>query len=983
MQGETPGVFNKDFWQGKILEWAMKDPSFRVDLFRLVDVLPVLKSRRQIWQHMRDYLIRENRPLPPVLSVALKAASSGITGMVAVEVIKRNVVNMAENFILGRDAKEAIPVLRKLHSGGIGFTADLLGEATLSDLEAQIYFERYQDLIENISGEVAKWSPDPILSNSALGPIPIANVSLKLSALEPRLDPINTAGSVARLKKRVLPLFLLAKQKNVFLNVDLENWQLHDITYDLFEEILAHPELRTWPHVGIVVQAYLRHAPKDVQRLLALAKSRGAPITVRLVKGAYWDYEVAMAAQWGLPCPVLTRKADSDIQYEMLSRELLINHVYLPPAFGSHNLRSLVHAMATAEDLKVPANAFEIQMLYGMAEPERKVLRSRKYRVRVYSPVGALLPGMAYLVRRLLENTSNSGFLRQSHHDGEDIGLLLSAPSHFPTLVNHGPALAYPGDPVPTVTDMLPGDLSSPFRNCPRTDFSLPTGRAGFQKALETWKTQFPLSIPIVLNGQETKSSPSLEWFSPNDSKMCVAKIQFASVSQADTAARSAEGAYRAWRDKPLRDRALLAEALADVLERDRIRLAALQCLEVGKPWLEADLDVAEAVDFCRYYARQAMTELSMRTQAQVSGEMNSMGYQGRGPTLIIAPWNFPLAILCGMSVAALVAGNPVILKPAEQSSAMAYELFKAMQKAGFPTGVVQFLPGLGEVVGAHLVAHPAIAQIAFTGSLQVGTTILREAAVLRSGQRSLKRVVCEMGGKNAIIVDDDADLDEAVIGILRSAFGFAGQKCSACSRLVVVGEIYQAFLERLIAACKDLEVCSAESPACDVSPVIDAEAQQRLEAAINDPGPRARLLYQGTPPVGGNFVAPAVFEVEDAGHKLMQAELFGPVLAVIQAKDFEHALEIVAATPFSLTGAVYTRSPAHIEAARSQFRVGNLYINRGSTGALVDRQPFGGFGHSGLGTKAGGPGYLLQFVDPYCITENTMRHGFTPEIQT
>jgi RHH-type proline utilization regulon transcriptional repressor/proline dehydrogenase/delta 1-pyrroline-5-carboxylate dehydrogenase len=296
---------------------------------------------------------------------------------------------------------------------------------------------------------------------------------------------------------------------------------------------------------------------------------------------------------------------------------------------------------------------------------------------------------------------------------------------------------------------------------------------------------------------------------------------------------------------------------------------------------------------------------------------------------------------------------------------------------------VIQFLPGLGEVVGAHLVAHPTIAQIAFTGSLQVGTTILREAAVLRPGQRSLKRVVCEMGGKNAIIVDDDADLDEAVIGILRSAFGFAGQKCSACSRLVVVGDIYQAFLERLIFACKDLEVCSAESPACDVSPVIDAEAQQRLESAIKDPGPRARLLYQGTPPVGGNFVAQAVFEVEDTGHKLMQAELFGPVLAVMQAKDFEHALQIVAATPFSLTGAVYTRSPAHIEAARSQFRVGNLYINRGSTGALVDRQPFGGFGHSGLGTKAGGPGYLLQFVDPYCITENTMRHGFTPEIQT
>ena len=267
-----------------------------------------------------------------------------------------------------------------------------------------------------------------MLGKNHLGPIPVANVSLKLSALEGRLDPVNAAGCVARLKEKVLPLFLLAKAGNVFLNVDLENWQLHGITYDLFEEILAHPELKSWPHVGIVVQAYLRSAPGDVERLLALARKRGAPITVRLVKGAYWDYEVAMSRQWGLPCPVLTSKAATDAQYEALSRRLLENHMHLAPAFGSHNLRSLVHALVAAGDLRVPPAAFEIQMLYGMAEPERKVLRARGHRLRVYSPVGALLPGMAYLVRRLLENTSNAGFLRQSHHEGEDIARLLAAP---------------------------------------------------------------------------------------------------------------------------------------------------------------------------------------------------------------------------------------------------------------------------------------------------------------------------------------------------------------------------------------------------------------------------------------------------------------------------------------------------------------------------------------------------------------------------
>jgi RHH-type proline utilization regulon transcriptional repressor/proline dehydrogenase/delta 1-pyrroline-5-carboxylate dehydrogenase len=981
MRGEVPGIFNKDFWQGRILEWAMKDPSFRVDLFRLVDVLPVLKTRKQVWQHMRDYLIREGRPLPAVLSAALKAASGGITGVVAVEVIKRNVVNMAENFILGHDAAEAVPLLRKLHGQGIGFTADLLGEATLSAPEAEAYLARYRDLIETLSAEVARWPDDPVIGRNHLGPIPVANVSLKLSALEGRLDPVNAAGCVARLKEKVLPLFLLAKSRNVFLNVDLENWQLHGITYDLFEEILSHPELRSWPHVGIVVQAYLKSAPDDLRRLSALAKGRGAPITVRLVKGAYWDYEVAMAKQWGLPCPVLTDKAATDAQYEALSRELLRNHQHLAPAFGSHNLRSLVHALVAAEDLGVPPAAFEIQMLYGMAEPERKVLRARGHRLRVYSPVGALLPGMAYLVRRLLENTSNSGFLRQSYHEGEDIAALLAAPGSGSKGVAAGVA-AGSAEATADVTARGPGDLATPFRNCPRTDFALPASREAFSRAIGEWKGRFPLRVPVVRDGKEDPAPDSRPWFSPNDASLKIAHVEMASPLQADKAADAADKACPAWRDRPLGDRAALAEALGGALAADRVRLAALQTLEVGKPWQEADLDVAEAVDFCRYYARRALAELGPRPQGVAAGEINTLYYQGRGPAAIIAPWNFPLAILCGMSVAALVAGNPVILKPAEQSSAMAWMLYQAMMRVGFPKDVVQFLPGLGEDVGARLVAHPRIAQIAFTGSLQVGARILAEAAQLRPGQARLKRVVCEMGGKNAIVIDDDADLDEAVAGVLRSAFGFAGQKCSACSRVITVGDVHAAFTERLAAACESLAIVSAESPACDVGPVIDGESRARLEAVIADPGPGARLIHRGKAVQGGQFVAPAIFAVEDSGHRLMQDELFGPVLAIMHAADFEKALELAATTPFALTGAVFTRSPAHIEAARARFRVGNLYINRGSTGALVDRQPFGGFGHSGLGTKAGGPGYLQLFADPYCVTENTMRHGFTPEIQ-
>jgi RHH-type proline utilization regulon transcriptional repressor/proline dehydrogenase/delta 1-pyrroline-5-carboxylate dehydrogenase len=350
----------------------------------------------------------------------------------------------------------------------------------------------------------------------------------------------------------------------------------------------------------------------------------------------------------------------------------------------------------------------------------------------------------------------------------------------------------------------------------------------------------------------------------------------------------------------------------------------------------------------------------------------------------VIAPWNFPLAILTGMATAALVAGNTVVLKPAEQSSAIAYQLHQRMIAAGFPPGVVQFLPGLGEEVGPALVEHPLVVQIAFTGSMCVGLKILQQAAIVQTGQPLIKRVVCEMGGKNAIIVDEDADLDEAVIGVLRSGFGYTGQKCSAASRVVVVGSAYEPFVARLIEAVRSLDIRPADDPACQLGPVIDLDAYERLKNVVANPGAGAKPLYIGSAPgLKGYFIAPAIFEVGDADHPLMRDEFFGPVLAVTRAESFDRAIEIANHSTYKLTGAVFSRSPEHLELARHKFRVGNLYLNRGSTGAIVGRQPFGGFGMSGAGTKSGGPGYLLNFVDPRVVCENTLRRGVAPELET
>lgn len=976
MKGETPGVFNKAYWEGAILEWAMKDPSFKVDMFRFVDVFPTLRTKDQVKQHIQEYLLKDGRELPGIISAALKAATAGLTAGIAQATMKGQIEGMANRFIIGQTAKSALPELKKLHKDGIAFTVDLLGEATVSEGEADDYQRRYFDLIDNLSTEVAKFGDDAVVDRNHLGAIPRTNVSLKISAMYSQIDPVDTVGSVAALKARVLPLFLRAREKNVFLNVDLEQWAFHEITYNLFEEIVTSKELSDWPHVGVVIQGYLKSSLADAERLRDIAKRRNSPITIRLVKGAYWDYETVLARQQGWECPVFGVKAETDQNYEALTRYLLEQHQHLFPAFGSHNLRSLAHALVLADELKVPKGCVEAQMLYGMAEPERKAFRSQGHRVRVYAPVGELLPGMAYLVRRLLENTSNAGFLKLSHHDNVAVDSLLKPPTAVQEDLDRAARQA-------EVPRLLRGDVTSAFDNCALSDFTDPERRRSFAAAVGAVEASLPITVPVVIGGKEVSDRPQVARPCPSEISRTAAKVHFANAADVNDAVARAHAAWPAWRDRPMKERALLLEKLADLMETDRDAMSALQCFEVGKPWKEADADVAEAVDFCRYYARQAMTELAPKTQGRIFGEDNVLTYEGRGVCAVIAPWNFPLAILCGMAAAALVTGNTVVLKPAEQSSAVALGLFKKMQAAGFGADIVQFLPGDGEVVGKALVAHKDVAQLAFTGSKAVGLAIVEAASKVQPGQAQVKRVVCEMGGKNAIIVDDDADLDEAVFGVVRSAFGFAGQKCSACSRVLVHKAVVETFTKRLLEATNSLAIGVSQDPGSFVSPVVDGDAQKRLLAVVTNPGDGAKVLLRRDVPSGGYFVPPTVISVTDAKHHVMQAEFFGPIVAVMAVDSFDAAIDIANGTEFNLTGAVFSRSPKHLEEARRRFRVGNLYLNRGSTGALVERQPFGGFGMSGIGTKAGGPGYLMNFVDPRVVTENTMRRGFTPELES
>jgi len=416
-----------------------------------------------------------------------------------------------------------------------------------------------------------------------------------------------------------------------------------------------------------------------------------------------------------------------------------------------------------------------------------------------------------------------------------------------------------------------------------------------------------------------------------------------------------------------------------------RNELSAWEVFEVGKTWSEADADVVEAIDFCRYYANQMRRIGRGRLTQNLPGELSIESYVARGVAAIIAPWNFPLAILCGMTAAALVTGNTVVIKPAEQSSVIGANFMKLLREAGLPDGVANLLPGTGESVGSLLVAHPDVDLVAFTGSREVGTRIWAMAAVTHRDQRNLKKVICEMGGKNAAIIDTDADVDEAVLGIINSAFTYQGQKCSALSRLITVGDVGRRLIPRLTEAVGALKIGLPEHPDTDIGPVIDHLAFGKIQGYLDLGKREHHLACQSEVPkeLEGYFIAPAIFTEVDPRSRLAQEEIFGPVLAVLAARDLSTALEIANSTTFALTGGIYSRSPQNIARVRREFQVGNLYINRPITGAIVGRHPFGGFKMSGGGTKAGGTDYLLNFLFPRVVTENTLRHGFAPETES
>ncbi|MFT3685035.1 MAG: proline dehydrogenase family protein [Phycisphaerales bacterium] len=998
------GVLSSAFYSDALMNWSMKDHNFKVQMFRFVDAFPVLRETDDIYDHLQDYLSQPGVTVPGVIATALSAGK--LMKGVAVATIRKQIEGMAGKFIAGTDAASALPNLKEMWKDGIAFSVDLLGEACVSDAEADAYRDKYLDLVNNLPSQVAGWPANTRLESDHIGAIPRTNVSIKISSLSARCDPIDTEGSIRDLMTRLVPILQAAKAKGVFVNFDVEQFALKDLNLELFFRCCEQVDFQA----GLAMQAYLKSGPDDARRVCEWAKRTGRAVTVRLVKGAYWDYETINAEQRGWPCPVWPTKRETDACFERMAGIFLDSSPRkageggVKLALGSHNARSIAAALAAAEVRGLPRNAVELQMLHGMADQLKHAAAEMGLRIREYVPVGQMIPGMAYLVRRLLENTSNESWLKAGFLDNADPAKLLASPHESPIAaggkgLNADPSTTGDANTIKTaepsaaalekaperhrLSDAHPkvGD-GRPFFNEPFRDFSQKAVRETYAAAIA--KSQ----VPKVANDRTPE--------------------------QAAEMVKQANAAFAAWRDTDHLVRCNVLVRAAALMRERRDELSAVMIKESGKTWREADADTCEAIDFCEYYARQAARLFERQRIGRFIGELDEAIYQPRGVAVVIAPWNFPLAICTGMTVAALVTGNPVIVKPAEQTPGIAKLMVEIIQQAiafhmpmhkSGPVDemtVVQFCPAPGETTGAALVRDPRIAMVAFTGSRDVGLDILNAAAPqspfsaprhsalgTQNSLSHVKHVVCEMGGKNAVIIDTSADPDEAVLAVRHSAFGFQGQKCSAASRLIVVdpagpnGPAITHFRERLVEATRALTIGDQTKPGTDIGPVIDAQAAAKINGFIERAKKDGLPLFSLPVPAGltGNFVPPTIVWNVPETHELAREEVFGPVLAVMHAKDFDDALRIANSVPYKLTGGLYTRKPSHLEQAKREFRVGNLYINRGITGALVARHPFGGFGMSGTGSKAGGPDYLLHFVDPRAISENTMRRGFAPEL--
>lgn len=965
----SPSWFEKisDYGLGLTAQFAL----LRIHLLKFLAILPSLDhdhSGREVKRMLLEALRRldndsrkaqdlklkgQERALPKNLRLVFKVVAS-IAGIVPAKflanTIRSSVRLMAKRFIAGETIELAEKSFKSLFETGRDVTLDQLGELVVSEKEADLYCLEVLKLIRGFSQHIPKGQKN-------IAGVNRAHVSIKVSALCSDFKPEAFDYTYSLVAPRLVKILLAAKEEDVFINIDAEHYHYRDVVFEVYKKtLLETPELKDYKATGIVLQAYLRDAYWHLEQIADLARERGIRMPVRLVKGAYWDAETVEADAHNEVAPEFLNKEESDLNFRQMIHKIFDHGEHLTLCLASHNFSDHCYAEALKKRHYPKLGEMEHQCLHMTYEALSTAMAKMGWATRNYVPIGSLLVGMAYLVRRIMENSSQVGVLTimRSHKKGAQ----LISPTQIHLKKIQEAAID---------RDRTQVFLTEKFFNVTPIRLYLERERSWVNLGLKTFAS-------TQLGRDYTKhdyQGEHHEVLCSSDLSLSVGKIKFATKEDALAAVKIADQAFmeHPWCQagpKAWLYRANVLIKAAHLMLAKRVELSALISYEAGKTINEALADVDEAVDFIHFYVRE---------EARL--HKNDRYLRARGTTAVICPWNFPLAIPCGMSVSALVAGNPVLLKSAEQTPLIAQVYADLLHEAGVPQEVLIHLPGTGEDVGSTLTNSTEVASIVFTGSKYVGQLITQQASSRLYYNKKEKisypvRVVCEMGGKNAIIVTGSAELDETVAGILYSAFGHAGQKCSAASRVIAHSSVITRLKERLREAVMDLNVGASFDFSTAVNPLIGAEDKQRIQQAAKES--REEIKHYGGEVVvdrtqeefPGHIVGPAIFEVPKSRalspESWAMKEIFGPVVHMVAFDDLDEALHFYNGTEYALTGGVFSQSQDEIDYLSSKMESGNIYINRTITGARVAIEPFGGFKLSGTGPKAGGRGYLRNF---------------------
>lgn len=877
---------------------------------------------------------------------------------------------MGKQFVLGRTIEEAIKNSKSYRAKGYTYSFDMLGEAAFTDTGAEMYFASYMQAIGALaesSTSTGVWRKDR----------PLPSISIKLSALFPRYEEAQQAAVMDELFQRVLLLIKKARQLNIAITIDAEEADRLELSLRLFTKLYQHPDVQGWGLLGLVVQAYSKRALPVLGYLTSLARDQGDIIPVRLVKGAYWDTEIKHAQLLGLAdYPVFTRKENTDISYLACARYLLSSATdgFIYPQFASHNAHTVAAITELAE--MNPEHDFEFQRLHGMGDALYDTLIEQKINatdinVRIYAPVGAHKDLLPYLVRRLLENGANSSFVHRLVDAKTPVTDLIVSP--IAQAQSYG---SYRNSKIPRPSELYSGVENGQRKNSQGFNLAVANEREPLLSTVNSFSHTLWSCTPLIAGKRISHTEPHLIR-SPYDQDKNVGEVCWATAEQAQSALKSADQAWFDWNQTDVIERAACLDRSANLLEQHSAEFIALCTREAGKTLQDGIDEVREAVDFCRYYAQQARQEMALPTLLPgPTGESNEHYYAGRGTFLCISPWNFPLAIFLGQVSAALVTGNCVLAKPAEQTSLIAGRMVELMYEAGIPHNVLQFLPGAGATIGNALLGDDRLAGVCFTGSTPTAKHI---NTTLAQREGAIPTFIAETGGQNAMIVDSTSLPEQVVADVMDSAFSSAGQRCSALRVLYVQDDIADRVVELITGALQRFTVGNPAHYSTDCGPVIDQRAQQGLLSHCQFWQEQGKILAQAPSSsylANGFFVLPTMIAINSISE--LQKEEFGPILHLcrFKADQLDRVIADINQTGFGLTLGIHSRNEATAAYIESRVRVGNCYINRNQVGAVVGVQPFGGRGLSGTGPKAGGPNYLQRFATERVRTINTTAIG-------